>query len=85
MATKSSYQTAQELNQRAAARTPGQKFRDMAAGGPISNPSGGAGRGWVNPARSDMNDAGSDTSYEQYQHEKSTGADVGSYSDWKKL
>lgn len=85
MATKSSYQSAQELNQRAAARSKGQKLSDMLTGRETAAPSG-AGRGWVNPSRSDMNDGGSSTEYEQYLQEKRAGgAGTRSYSEWKKL
>ena len=89
MATKKTdYQSAEEQNIQAAARSKSRKLLDMLSN-TVTYPDGGAGRGYVNPARSDMvsGEMPKPNSREQYNAEKEAGGAMTdlSYAEWKKL
>jgi len=89
MATKKTdFQKSEEKNIQAASRSKGQKITDMLTGN-ITYPSGGAGRGYVNPAwvNSDNAEMPRSNSREQYNAEKAAGGALSdlSFEEWKKL
>jgi len=89
MATKKTdYQSAEEQNIQSASRSKSRKLLDMLSN-KITYPDGGAGRGYVNPARSDMvsGEMPKLNSRAQYNAEKAAGGALSdlSFEEWKKL